>query len=98
MGPRLPGACLLCARSVLCCAECVLGVCSVCAVLCSRCGVCTQCGVLYRICAACYAVCVHSTYTLPCQIGPGGGYYATIVYLGDDQTRALFTAVSYPYP
>ena len=27
------------------------------------------------------------------QVGPGGGYYATIVYLGDDQTRALFTAV-----
>ena len=53
--------------------------------------VCTQC-------AVCAVQCVHSTYTLPCQIGPGGGYYATIVYLGDDQTRALFTAVSYPYP
>ena len=36
---------------------------------------------------------VAAVWTVVYQVGPGGGYYATIVYLGDDSTRALLTAV-----
>ena len=27
------------------------------------------------------------------QVGPGAGYFATIVYVGDDRSRATLTAV-----
>ena len=27
------------------------------------------------------------------QVGPGAGYFATIVYVGDDRSRASLTAV-----
>ena len=36
---------------------------------------------------------VAAVWTVVYQVGPGGGYYATIVYLGDDSTRALLIAV-----
>ena len=32
-------------------------------------------------------------WALTYQVGPGAGYFATIVYVGDDRSRALLTAV-----